>query len=220
MIFLRYESFRGYLKAYPVTSILIVLNLILFCGQALTNDRLTNQMLFMQWNHVAGYPDNPYGFQEPWRYVTSIFVHSGLQHLFFNMFALLVFAPPLERLIGTWRYLVLFIVSGIAGNLLSAVMFIVLLSAGMSDVNMNASLGASGAIYGVYGAYLFMALHRKGMMDEGSVKTIYMILGLGVISMLFYSNINWYAHLGGLIGGYLLYAAMDNKERYRRGRSR
>ncbi|QJC51591.1 rhomboid family intramembrane serine protease [Paenibacillus albicereus] len=210
MIFLRYESFRGYLKSYPVTSILIALNLLLFAGQLLTNDRLTSELLFVQWQDLPGYADNAYGLQEPWRYVTSIFVHGSLQHLFFNLFALLVFAPPLERLIGSWRYTLLYVLSGIAGNVLSAV----------AVTGLQSSLGASGAIYGVYGAYLFMALHRKGMMDESSVKTVYMILILGVVSLLFYSNINWYAHLGGLIGGYLIYAAMDNKERYRRARHR
>lgn len=210
MIFLRYESFRGYLKSYPVTSILIALNLILFAGQLLTNDRLTYDLMFIQWQDQPGYADNAFGLQEPWRYITSIFVHGSLQHLFFNLFALLVFAPPLERLIGTWRYTLLYVLSGIAGNVLSAV----------AITGVQSSLGASGAIYGVYGAYLFMALHRKGMMDESSVKTVYMILILGVVSLLFYSNINWYAHLGGLIGGYLIYAAMDNKERYRRARQR
>ncbi|OXM16898.1 rhomboid family intramembrane serine protease [Paenibacillus herberti] len=210
MIFLRYESFRGYLKAYPVTSVLIALNLILFAGQILTNDRLSQQFLFLQWSNLPGYADNSYGLQEPWRYVTSMFVHGSMQHLFFNMFALLVFAPPLERLIGSWRYTLLYLLSGIAGNILSAV----------AITGVQQSLGASGAIYGVYGAYLFMALHRKGMMDESSAKTVYMILGLGVVSLLFYSNINWWAHLGGLIGGYLIYAAMDNKEKYRRGRYR
>ncbi|MGN7455364.1 rhomboid family intramembrane serine protease [Paenibacillus pasadenensis] len=210
MIFLRYESFRGYLKSYPVTSILIALNLILFAGQLLTNDRLTYDLMFIQWQDQPGYADNAFGLQEPWRYITSIFVHGSLQHLFFNLFALLVFAPPLERLIGAWRYTLLYVLSGIAGNVLSAV----------AITGVQSSLGASGAIYGVYGAYLFMALHRKGMMDESSVKTVYMILILGVVSLLFYSNINWYAHLGGLIGGYLIYAAMDNKERYRRARQR
>ncbi|SDR97763.1 rhomboid protease GluP [Paenibacillaceae bacterium GAS479] len=210
MIFLRYESFRGYLKAYPVTSVLIALNLILFAGQILTNDRITGELSFLQWSNFSGYADNSYGLQEPWRYVTSMFVHGSMQHLFFNMFALLVFAPPLERLIGSWRYTLLYLLSGIAGNVLSAV----------AITGVQQSLGASGAIYGVYGAYLFMALHRKGMMDESSAKTVYMILGLGVVSLLFYSNINWWAHLGGLIGGYLIYAAMDNKEKYRRARYR
>lgn len=81
MIFLRYESFRGYLKSYPVTSILIALNLILFAGQLLTNDRLTYDLMFIQWQDQPGYADNAFGLQEPWRYITSIFVHGSLSTL-------------------------------------------------------------------------------------------------------------------------------------------
>jgi len=208
MIFLRYESFRGYLKAYPVTSVLIALNILMYIAQmasgGLNTGTLTSRFLFFQ------SPLDPYGLEEPWRYVTSIFVHGGLQHLLFNMFALLVFAPPLEKLLGSVRYLILYLLSGVAGNLIGAVIV----------TGTQLSLGASGAIYGVYGAYLFIALLRKGMMDKSSEQTVYIILLFGVVYSVINVGVDLWAHVGGAIGGFLLYGLMDKRERYRKDRYR
>lgn len=204
MIFLRYESFKGYLKAYPVTSILIALNVILFILQLATggSDRGELTLAWLFYQDV----NDPYGLVEPWRYVTSMFLHGSVQHLLFNMFALMVFAPPLERLLGWWRYVLLYLLSGVIGNFVSALVI----------TGTQFSLGASGAIYGIYGAYLFIALLRKGMMDKGSEKTVYTILIFGVIYSFVSTGIDLWAHIGGALGGFLLYALMDKRERYRR----
>lgn len=204
MIFLRYESFRSYLRLYPVTASLITLNIVYFIIVALSGDP-NNSYHAVDYGAFVTYPGkDPYGMLEPWRYVTSIFMHSGLEHLLFNMFALLVFAPPLERLLGSLRYVFFYIVCGIAGNAMSA-----LANQITNDPYAHVGVGASGAIYGIYGAFLFVSLFRKSMLDDSSRKTVYTILIFGVIYSVIVPKIDLWAHVGGALAGFLLYKLFD-----------
>ncbi|MBJ6359844.1 rhomboid family intramembrane serine protease [Paenibacillus sp. GCM10012307] len=202
MIFLRYESFRSYLRLYPVTSTLLALNVLVFMLNYLGNGNLINFGAFV------AFPGDPYGLQEPWRYVTSIVLHYGWEHLFFNSFSTLVFAPPLERLLGSFRYTIFYVLCGIVGNILSALMFNMI----SSDPAL-VTVGASGAIYGIFGAYLNLAILQKSSLDEASRKTVFMILGFGLIYSFLVSNINIWAHVGGLIAGFLLYSQFARKNK-------
>lgn len=85
----------------------------------------------------------PQAFSQPWRFVTAIFLHGSVVHLFYNLFALLLFGFILERLIGSRRFLMVFFVSGLAANLFSVFFY-------------PSALGASGAIFGVIGALTVM----------------------------------------------------------------
>ncbi len=80
---------------------------------------------------------------EIWRYVTSIFLHSGATHLLYNMFALALFGSVLERFIGSRRFLIVFFVTGIVANIIGINFY-------------SSSLGASGAIMGVIGALIIV----------------------------------------------------------------
>lgn len=82
-------------------------------------------------------------FAEPWRFVSAIFLHGGLGHLLYNLFALLLFGSILEKKIGSRNFLALFFVSGIFANLISVFFY-------------PSSLGASGAIFGVIGALVLV----------------------------------------------------------------
>lgn len=196
LIFIRYENWRSYLKYYPVTSLLLLANVVMFVIVSLNGGSTDLQTLV----DYGALTDHPLYKGDLWRYFTSIFLHNGLQHLFFNSFALLVFAPPLERLMGWWRYALLYLLGGIAGNILT-----------MADLERNmenfatVSVGASGAIYAVYGAFLYIALLQRNIMDVGSRKTLYSLLVMGVITSFATPHVNWVAHLGGLAAGFLLY---------------
>ncbi|CAM3110265.1 rhomboid family intramembrane serine protease [Paenibacillus lupini] len=204
MIFLRYESFRGYLRAYPVTSVIIALNLIYFIVIAFTGDTNSGEHLY-NYGAFTSYRDgDPLGLNEPWRYVTSMFMHSGFQHLLFNMFSVLVFAPPLERLLKPLKYAVFYLLCGILGNALSAIV-----SSLTEEWIRHLAVGASGAIYGVYGAFLFISLFRKAWLDEASRKTVYMILGFGVVYSIVIPSIDLWGHVGGGLAGFLLYGLLD-----------
>lgn len=192
MIFIRRESFRQYLRLYPVTSLLLGLNIVMFIVLSFSGG---SQNLFnlIQFGAIIKYPGQAV---EYWRYFTSIFLHIGFDHLLFNGIALFLFAPPLERMLGRLKYGALYIGSGLAGNVLS----VPFLSA------VTVSAGASGAIYGVFGGLIYMSRHRRWMIDAQSRKMLYIILIIGVIHSLINPAINTLAHLGGFIGGYLLFS--------------
>jgi membrane associated rhomboid family serine protease len=125
---------------------------------------------------------------QPWRIVTSLFVHSGIFHIAFNMWALWIFGRMLENLLGSWRFLALYFISGIFGTL--AVTF---LAPGVTV------LGASGAIFGLFAA--FFVIQRS--LGYNAVQLL-VIIGLNLaIGFLPGTNISWQAHLGGIIGGFI-----------------
>jgi rhomboid protease GluP len=191
MMFLRYETFRSYIRLYPITTVFLVMNLIVFVLDTyVLNHELTYRGVFIQDPILS-----PYGMTEPWRYLTSITLHGGWEHLLFNCFSILVFAPPLEKWLGHLRYLLFYLAAGVAGNALSALVH-------ANDTHV--SLGASGAIYGVFGAFLFLAIFRKSELDEATRKTIYSVLIFGMIYSFIAPNINIWAHIGGGICGFAL----------------
>ncbi|MBH5318201.1 rhomboid family intramembrane serine protease [Paenibacillus sp. GSMTC-2017] len=206
MIFLRYESFGSYLRFYPGTSIIVALNIIMFIIVAINGNTNDGMHLFRYGAFFTSLYDDPYGLKEPWRYVSSIFLHANFKHLLFNLFAIVVFAPPLERLLKTAKYVPFFILTGIGGNLLAAVMAVV------GDKDYHLSVGASGAIYGVYGAFAFIIIFRKAMLDEASRKTVAMILGFGIVYSVLVPQIDLWAHIGGAITGFLLFALFDRSK--------
>ncbi|GIP21233.1 MULTISPECIES: rhomboid family intramembrane serine protease [Paenibacillus] len=192
MIFIRYENWKNYLRYYPVTSLILLINVILFILLLLNGNDLISL------GALTNYP--PYD-EEKWRYISSIFLHDGFDHLLFNSFALLVFAPPMERLLGSWRYVVLYLGSGLLANMLSIAYY-------NYQMELTMTVGASGAIYGIYGAFLYVAVLQRRLMDEASRKMIYVILAIGVIFSFMVDNINWMAHLSGLVTGFFIYGLL------------
>ncbi|MGO1383588.1 MAG: rhomboid family intramembrane serine protease [Arachnia sp.] len=129
-----------------------------------------------------------------WQLLTSAFTHSEIVHIAFNMFALYVLGPQLERLLGRARFLALYLVSA-----LSASAFVMLFSGPFVS-----TVGASGAIFGMLGAFLLVA--RK---HGGNVRQILILLGVNVVITVGGSSfISWQGHLGGLIGGLAVTAAL------------
>lgn len=199
ILFLRYESFRQYIRLYPVTTAILLIQVLLFVLMTWLGSS-TDEETLLRFGAMLNVP--PYS-GEYWRYFAAIFLHIGFNHLLFNSFSIFVFAPPLERLLGAWRYAVFYLGSGLAGNLVSELL--------TRDVHLSA--GASGAIYGVFGAYLYIALFRKSAIDKQSSVTIKAVLVVGIIYSFLMPNVNWYAHLGGLAAGMLLFRQMIHKSR-------
>lgn len=136
-----------------------------------------------------------------WQLITSVFTHVSLVHIGFNMVALWFLGPPLEALLGRARFLALYLVSGLMGS--AAVM---LFSAAHGQ-----TLGASGAIFGLLGALLVVAIKRRG-----NVQTVLVWLGLNLIFTFTVSGISWQGHVGGLVGGLLIAGALVYAPRRRR----
>lgn len=197
MIFIRYEKWRSYLRYYPVTCALILANVVMFIVLTL-NGGSTNLYTLVEYGATVNVGPEK---EELWRYVTAMFLHNGFAHLFFNCFALLVFAPPLERLMGWWRYALLYLAGGFLANLLGVAV------SSRGDLGI-VSVGASGAIYAVYGAFLYIAVLQRALMDENSRKTLYGLLVMGIIMSFATPNVDYTVHIGGLIAGFFLYGLM------------
>lgn len=126
---------------------------------------------------------------EYYRLITAAFLHGGPLHILFNMYALFLFGPMLEAVFGRIRFIALYLGSALAGTAASYA---------FSD-ELQTSVGASGAIFGLLGAALVVT---KRMRRDASVITGLIAVNL-VIGFLF-PVIDWRAHLGGLVGGVLI----------------
>ena len=130
---------------------------------------------------------------EVWRLFTVALVHGGLTHLFFNMFSLLLLGNPIEAALGKARFLVIFFTSLLTGSLASIYL----------TNELYVSVGASGAIFGLFGAFIAM----RNRISEGA-RDIYVIVGLNFVFGFILGGVDWRAHLGGLVGGYLTTAVL------------
>lgn len=129
----------------------------------------------------------------PIRILTSIFLHAGLIHYLMNAYALILLGKQVENFYGHLKTLIIFIFSGVVGNLLSLIL--------MAD---NAiSVGASGAIFGLMGALLYFAINQRTYMAEALKKEILPVTIINLLLGFMVTGINMYAHIGGLIGGML-----------------
>jgi membrane associated rhomboid family serine protease len=124
---------------------------------------------------------------EWWRLVTSGFLHRGLVHIALNMWALWVLGTEVERLIGRWRYIALYLLSVVGGSV-----GVLLLAPNQSAV------GASGAVFGLFGALVFF-FRRLNRSPRPLITLIVINFAIGF----FIARISWQAHLGGLITGAL-----------------
>lgn len=192
MLFLRYENLKQYLKMYPITSFILIAQIVLYAWMEIVGSS-TDPATLIRFGAMYVLPgESP----EYWHFFASIFLHIGFNHLLFNSIAIFIFAPPLEVMLGKWNYIVYFLGCGFAGNVFSQMLH--------SDIHYSA--GASGAIYGIYAAFLYLAIFRKGVLDQGTSSTIKIVLIIGVIHSLLVPKINLYAHLGGFVGGFVLFA--------------
>jgi membrane associated rhomboid family serine protease len=133
---------------------------------------------------------------EWYRLITVALTHAGLLHLGFNMYALMVLGNPLEAAFGTRKLLLVFLFSLLTGSLTSAYF----------ASATNYSVGASGAIFGLFGAMVIVG-NRIG----AEVRSIYVIIGINFVVGFILGGIDWKAHLGGLIGGLISAQLVLNK---------
>lgn len=126
-----------------------------------------------------------------WRIVSSMFLHIGIFHLLMNMFALYYIGLAVERIYGSWRFLVIYMLAGIGGGVASFAFTI------------NIAAGASGAIFGLFGALLFFGINHRHTFFQTMGKGIIMVIVINVAIGFLVPQIDNAAHLGGLIGGFL-----------------
>lgn len=161
----------------PVTYGLLGALVVIYLGQLLSGGLVTDWLLYWP----------PLTLSEPWRMFTSLFVHSerSLFHIVFNGYSLWVLGTLLERLIGSGRFLALFLTSGLGGSL--AVLWL---------ASGSAVIGASGAIFGLFGALL--VIQRSFGVSNPQ---LLIVLLINLVMGFLVPGISWQAHIGGLLTG-------------------
>lgn len=141
-----------------------------------------------------------YGVFQPWRMITSAFLHSQsfLLHIVINMYTLWIFGQALEPLLGRIRFLAVYLLSAIGGSVGYLLLTPVLPEGGPVGV-----VGASGAIFGLFGAMLVVQRHRGG-----ETRQLWVLIAINGVIGFMVPQIAWQAHLGGLVTGALCAAAI------------
>lgn len=185
-MFTRRENLKQYMQFYPVVSTLIALNIMIYI--------LTILPIIGDFVFYFGLGSNALISEgEWWRFVTPMFLHGGLLHLLFNMFSLYLFGPELEKLAGKVRFLTIYFMAGLFGTMVTFL---------LQDLAYN-HVGASGAIYGIFGAFAALVYYARNTMPQ--LKGIIVpIIVISVIMTFLQPNINITAHLTGLVVGFLI----------------
>ena len=169
-----------------VTYTLIIINLLAFFIPLLIGN---SEYVY---NHFASF--GPFiKMGEYYRLLTATFLHANIAHLLFNMYALWIVGMQLESFIGKTRFLIVYLFSAIAGSLLSVI------------VTFNAvSVGASGAIFGLLGALLYFGYHYRVYLSSVIKSQIIPVIIINWVLGFILPGVDNAAHIGGLIGGFLM----------------
>jgi membrane associated rhomboid family serine protease len=194
---------------HAATYALIGLNILTFLGE-ISSTSFVNRF----WQYGATYSfgtrhaNGGIADGQYYRLLTSMFLHEPpsaggtfFLHILFNMWALFVVGPPLEALLGRVRFVALYLLAGLAGSVLAYV---------LTAPNIP-ELGASGAIFGLFGALLVVG--RKLRLN---IQPIALTIGLNLVLTFSMSGISWQAHIGGLVAGAALGAAWAHAPRANR----
>lgn len=130
--------------------------------------------------------------QELYRLVTPVFLHGNLQHIFTNMLSLMRMGGNVENLFGSFRYFGTYMVAGIAGNVFSVIF------------SPTPSLGASGAVFGIIGAYAVYLTRNRWILGPQGKKVntnVVQTMLFNLVTGFFQKSIDQWAHLGGALGG-------------------
>lgn len=193
---------KGLTPVFIVTPCLVGLNVLVFCLMVATGASVMDPGMsdLIRWG--ASYGPLSLG-PEPWRIVTAMFVHIGIIHLAFNMWCLWSLGALAERLMGNWNFLILYLLSGVGGSLVSLWLHPRLVSA-----------GASGAIFGLAGGLIALLGMKKAQISSAAMQQALKSVVIFVIYNLAYGmkgGIDNAAHLGGLLSGAALGAFLPRR---------
>lgn len=169
-----------------VTYVLLGINILIFAIMFLFN--LYDEFI----NEFAVY--GPYIVNgDYYRLITGAFLHADIFHLIFNCYALYIIGSQIESFMGKFKYLIIYLGSALFGSMFSI------------TFSHNASVGASGAIFGLMGALLYFGYHYRVYLGNTLKSQIIPLIALNLIlGFLSGGSIDNFAHIGGLIGGVLL----------------
>lgn len=193
---------RTKLKA-PCTVMLIAANVIIFF--ILTFQGMTEDAEFMM-AHGAMYVPDLLEKGKYYELFVSMFLHFGFEHLMNNMIMLAAIGWNLEQETGKIKFLIIYFVSGLGGNILSAF-------ADIYTQDFVVSAGASGAIFGIIGALLYVAIRNKGRIGDISGRGLLFMIALSLYYGITDGGVDNIAHIGGLVTGFLMGVLLYRKRK-------
>lgn len=174
-----------------VTIALIVINALFFLAMTLAGGSTDTEVLLNFGAKETFLIKNG----EYWRLIMPMFLHIGITHFLFNNLAIYFLGRAVEKIFGSIRFLIIYLGSGIAGNIVSMI---------LSPDSIAA--GASGAVYGLFGALLYFGFIYPKLFFSTVGRDIIVILGINIIFGFTAPNIDFFAHFGGLFAGFLVAA--------------
>ena len=169
-------------KTPYVTYILIFINILFYILSIISNS-FYNSMVLNPSKILNG---------EYYRLLSCIFMHGGIIHLLCNMYCLYVIGPQVESFFGKFKYIIIYLLSGIIGSLMSLC------------ITNSISLGASGAIFGLLGSILYFGYHYRVYLSQALKSQIIPLIILNLFLGFILSGVDNAAHIGGLIGEILV----------------
>jgi membrane associated rhomboid family serine protease len=186
--------------AAPVTKVLLGINVVIFLAEmvlgavGVMGGGSTRTLVDMG----ALVPTYVAVKHEYWRLFTAMFLHGGLLHIAFNMYALYLGGSFLEALAGRGKYIAIYLVAGVAGNVA-----VYLLAAPFS-----VTIGASTAIFGIFGALFMYSFHFRDSAAGRALSSMGTVILINLVITFVMPGISWQGHIGGLIGGVLAVEAL------------
>ena len=175
-----------------VTMSIIAINIILYIITAIMSKNILDMnayvLLYMGGNYGALVSHG-----QVWRLLTCAFLHGGIIHIFCNMYALYALGPQIEILFGRVKYIIIYLLSAIGGSLLS-----------YKFSPSSLSIGASGAIFGLFGAMVVFVLKYKDKIPKKVLNNLFGVIILNLLIGFNLQGIDNFAHIGGLLVGALV----------------
>lgn len=177
----------------PVTVSMAIINILVFIILSFKGSTLDAAFML---NHGAMIPESLYNGNW-YQLITSMFSHFGIRHLASNMFVLCLLGSMLEKRVGKVSFFIIYILSGIGGNIISA-------AHNFSTGKYVISAGASGAVFGVMGALVSVVILNRGRLGNLTTQKIMIFVGLSLFQGFSSQGIDNLAHVGGVITGIIV----------------
>lgn len=177
------------INSYFFTVLFVILNIVLFLICTFTGNLLYNKGAFYIWSIITD--------KEYYRFISAVFLHYDINHIFSNMILLFFIGRIVEKQVGHIAYFFLYLMAGICGNFVSGIWE-------MKSKQYSVSVGASGAVFGLTGALLVLVLFHKGRLEQIRWQGVILMIALSVYNGFTTDNINNAAHIGGLLTGILI----------------
>ena len=174
-------------KPIIITKVLIIINIFMYIISLLISDNFNESLYLLGANNrylvLSG---------EVWRLLTCAFLHGSLLHLVVNMYSLWIVGSQVEKYIGRIKYIAIYLLSALMGSMFS-ILFL----------DNSLSVGASGAIFGLMGSLLYFGYHYRLYLSNTLIHQLVPLIIINLVIGFSASGIDNWAHIGGLIGGYL-----------------